>query len=60
MFKDVEMVDNYVVLLNYLYECLCSGEPINYGAAPGLTPDFGLMSTDILDDTLRKFEELYE
>ena len=60
MFKDVEMVDNYLALLNYLYECLCGGEPINYSAAPGLTPDFGLMPTDILDDTLRKFEELYE
>ena len=60
MFKDVEMVDDYLKLLNYLYECICDGEPINYGGAPGLTPDFGLMPTSILDETLQKFKELYE
>ena len=60
MFKDVEMVSNYLELLNYLYESICGGEPINYSGAPGLTPDFALMPTDILDETLQKFKELYE
>lgn len=60
MFKDVEMVDNYLDLLNYLYECICGGEPINYSAAPGLTPDFALIPTDILDETLQKFKDMYE
>ena len=60
MFKDVEMVSNYLELLNYFYECICGGEPINYSGAPGLTPDFVLMPTDILDETLQKFKELYE
>ncbi len=59
-FKDIEMVSNYLELLNYLYECICGGGPINYNAAPGLTTDFCLMPTDILDETLAKFEKLYE
>ena len=59
-FKDVEMVDNYLNLLNYLYECICGGGPINYSIAPGLTTDFVLMPTEILDETLQRFEKLYE
>ena len=59
-FKDVEMVDNYLDLLNFLYECICGGESINYSAAPGLNPNFALMPTEILDETLQKFRDLYE
>ena len=60
IFRDVEMVDNYLELLNYLYDCMRRGESINYSCAPGLTADFHLMPTEILDEELEKFKKLYE
>ncbi len=54
------IVDDYNALLESIYQYLHNGKEINFYKVKGLNANFDLVPLEVLENKVKRFEELYE